>query len=82
LMPTTDFVMVARGMSADGISVETEDELQAALEKAMSANKPFVVDVRIDPSRQAPSKGRNQSLINQGTKTEATETEQVSFPLV
>ena len=89
LMPTTDFVMVARGMGADGIRVENEAQLQAALRAAMNATGPFVVDVQIDPTRQAPSKGRNQSLINQGTKADFAEAdaadskpEQVSFPLI
>lgn len=90
LMPQTDFVMIARGMGADGIHVTQESELAAALKKAMSAPGPFVVDVRIDASRQAPSKGRNQSLVKQGAKTakgselaEPVEAEEpVSFPLV
>ena len=63
LMPETDFVMVARGMGAEGIRVEQESQLEAALKKAMSAAGPFVVDVRIDASRPAPSKGRNKGLI-------------------
>lgn len=90
LMPTTDFVMVARGMGADGVRVESEAQLQAALRAAMDAAGPFVIDVQIDPTRPAPSKGRNQSLIDQGTKTEPAEAngaadakpEQVSFPLI
>lgn len=84
LMPTTDFVMIAKGMGADGVRVDKEEQLEDALKAAMDSDGPFVVDVRIDPSRQAPSKGRNQSLIDQGTKTESAEVEleQVSFPLI
>lgn len=93
LMPQTDFVMIARGMGADGIHVTQESELKEALAKAMAASGPFVVDVRIDASRQAPSKGRNQSLVKQGAKTAKgselaaaepadAEEEPVSFPLV
>lgn len=80
-MPQTDFVTIARGMGATGIGVNTESELEAALEQAMAATSPFVVDVQIDPTRPAPSKGRNQSLVKQGTLTHAA-AKQVSFPLV
>lgn len=65
-IPQTDFVMLARGMGADGIRVETESEVQAALEKALASPVPFVVDVVIDPSKRAPVGTRAQSLIKQG----------------
>ena len=97
LMPETDFVMVARGMGAEGIRVEQESELEAALKTAMSAAGPFVIDVRIDASRQAPSKGRNKGLIALKAGGDRAQTDpsadlpakenendgaQVSFPLV
>ncbi len=89
LMPKTDFVMIARGMGADGVHVSDESQLTAALKQAVAAPGPFVVDVRIDADRQAPSKGRNQSLIKQGTKVVKPASsngesngEQVSFPLI
>ncbi len=65
-IPQADFVMVARGMGADGICVEKETDIQAALEKAMAATVPFVIDVAIDPTRPAPCESRIQSLISQG----------------
>lgn len=65
-IPQTDFVMLARGMGADGIRVETESEVQAALEKALASPVPFVVDVVIDPTQRAPLGSRIQSLISQG----------------
>lgn len=65
-IPQADFVMLARGMGADGIRVERESDIQAALEKAMGAIAPFVVDVAIDPTRPAPCGSRIQSLISQG----------------
>lgn len=65
-IPPTDFVMLARSMGADGIRVETEFELDLALEKAIASPSPFVVDVVIDPTRLAPSMSRIQSLIEQG----------------
>jgi acetolactate synthase-1/2/3 large subunit len=65
-MPVADFVAIARGMGADGIRVTNEDELDAALETAMSALGPFVVDVQIDRSEPPPPMGRVQSLMDQG----------------
>lgn len=65
-IPQTDFVMLAHGMGADGIRVETESDVQAALERALTSPVPFVVDVVIDPSSRAPVGTRIQSLIEQG----------------
>jgi acetolactate synthase-1/2/3 large subunit len=64
-IPQTDFVKIAEGMGAKGIRVERESEVQAALEKAITANSPFVVDVIINPTEVPPTKGRNQSLFSQ-----------------
>lgn len=65
-IPPTDFVMLARSMGADGIRVDRESDLKAALEKAMASIDPFVIDVVIDPTQLAPSMNRIQSLIKQG----------------
>ena len=84
-LPDTDFGLIARGMGAQGIRVEAEAGLEEALEKAMAATGPVVVDVTIDPTRFAPSKGRNKSLSAQGVKSSKQhkkEKEQISFPLV
>ncbi len=67
-IPQTDFVQIAKAMGADGIRSETESDLEAALEKAMTSRGPFVVDVIIDPTRPAPIGGRIQGLISQKTK--------------
>ncbi len=64
--PRADFVAVARAMGADGIRVERETELQAALQLARNTPGPFVVDVIIDPSEMAPANRRNKSLVAQG----------------
>lgn len=53
-MPRTDFVAFARAQGADGVLVHTEAELDAALELALAAPGPFVVDVRIDPAVPSP----------------------------
>ena len=84
-LPDTNFGLIARGMGAVGIRVEAESSLEEALTKAMAATGPVVVDVTIDPTRFAPSKGRNKSLSAQGVKSskqEEKKEEQVSFPLV
>ena len=84
-MPDTDFSLIARGMGAESIRVEAEAGLESALEKAMAATGPVVIDVTIDPTRFAPSKGRNKSLSAQGVKSTPKQVEkgkQVSFPLV
>ena len=83
-LPDTDFSLIARGMGAEGIRVEAEAGLESALEKAMAATGPVVLDVTIDPTRFAPSKGRNKSLSAQGVKSskQIEKGKQVSFPLV
>ncbi|MEH2119626.1 ScyA-related TPP-binding enzyme [Nostoc sp.] len=65
-IPHTDFVKIACGMGADGIRVERESDIQAALEKAIATISPFVVDIVIDPTRLAPIGDRISSLISQG----------------
>ncbi|MFN6535419.1 MAG: ScyA-related TPP-binding enzyme [Nostoc sp. EkiNYC01] len=65
-IPQADFVKIAQGMGADGIRVESEYDIQAALEKAMTSPGPFVVDVVIEPTSPAPIGSRLDSLIWQG----------------
>jgi thiamine pyrophosphate-dependent acetolactate synthase large subunit-like protein len=79
MIPDTDFVAIAQGMGANGIRVHHERDLEMALKHAMSATGPFVVDVLIDPDRPAPSRGRNDSLIQLREPTSSAK--QVSFPL-
>lgn len=61
----TNFVKIAQGMGADGIRVERESDIQAALEKALVSTCPFVVDVIIDPTQPAPIGSRIHNLISQ-----------------
>jgi acetolactate synthase-1/2/3 large subunit len=60
--PEVDFAMLARALGADGSCVTHEAELGPALLRAMAATGPYVLDVRIDPARRAPSQGRNRAL--------------------
>ncbi len=64
-IPSTDFVMFARSMGGDGISVENESQLNVALSKAMNSQIPFVVDVKINPTDAAPIGKRINCLIKQ-----------------
>jgi acetolactate synthase-1/2/3 large subunit len=61
-IPQVDFAMLARALGAKGRSVESEADLDAGLVAAMTAEEPFVLDVRIDAARLAPSMGRNRGL--------------------
>ncbi|MBD2514592.1 thiamine pyrophosphate-binding protein [Nostoc sp. FACHB-973] len=65
-IPQADFVRIAQGMGADGIRVQSEYDIEAALEKAMASPDPFVVDVVIEPTSPAPIGSRLDSLIWQG----------------
>jgi acetolactate synthase-1/2/3 large subunit len=63
-LPSTNFVMIAKGMGADAVRVEREEDLIPALERAMAAQGPFVVDVVIDPKMTAPAGRRFKSLVD------------------
>lgn len=80
-LPPTDFVMIARGMGADGIRVDEEKHLDAALSAALASPHPFVVDVHIERASSPPSRGRNQGLLEQGLKAQASPERLRSFPL-
>lgn len=77
--PPSDFALLARAMGAEGVRVEREDELEAALQRAVAARGPFVVDVLIDPDRTAPTRGRNEGL--KAAQGNARRHEGVSFPV-
>lgn len=53
-LPLTDFAMFAKSQGADGLVIDQESELASALEVAMQAKTPFVLDVRIDRNDFAP----------------------------
>ena len=66
-IPATDFVALAKSMGADGVRVTTETSLDMAMEAALRADVPFVVDVVIDRSEISPVlRKRIDSLKKQG----------------
>ncbi len=65
-LPRVDFVAMARAIGADGERVTTELELGPALERALVARGPWVLDVTVDPREAPPSGRRNKSLMQQG----------------
>jgi acetolactate synthase-1/2/3 large subunit len=52
-----DFVALARACGADGIRVERAGDLAGALEHAIKAGAPFVLDVHVDRDIRPPSVG-------------------------
>ena len=50
-----DFTLIAKAMGCQGIRVERPDEIGPALENALAAEGPVVVDVVTDPRVQAPA---------------------------
>jgi benzoylformate decarboxylase len=46
--PDLGFVDLARGMGVDGARVRTPSELRPAIEKALGARRPFVLDVSVE----------------------------------
>jgi acetolactate synthase-1/2/3 large subunit len=70
--PRVSFVAIARAMGGDGVAVELESELDAALEQALAAKGPFVIDVAVDRDELAPAIGRNNSLVQQGVNGKAS----------
>lgn len=49
-LPDLDVLGVADGLGCKGERAETPDELRAALERALSAGEPYVLDVLVDTS--------------------------------
>jgi acetolactate synthase-1/2/3 large subunit len=78
-IPPVDFAAFARSLGAEGQVVESETDLSDALERAIVARRPYVLDVRIDPDCPAPSMARNRGLRAQGIGNPAADGD-VSFP--
>ena len=56
--PGVNFVQMAQSMGADGVRVENETDLDNALERAMAAPGPFVIDVCIATDEPSPLEAR------------------------
>lgn len=59
-----DSAAVARGMGATGVTVRTPSELREALDKALRADGPTVIDAIIDPDEMAPTLVRRVQTLN------------------
>jgi acetolactate synthase-1/2/3 large subunit len=68
VFPEVDFLGMARALGADGARVWREHQLADALEWAMTARGPFVLDVLIDPDEPAPFRNRLRSIAQQTDK--------------
>jgi acetolactate synthase-1/2/3 large subunit len=78
-IPLVDFAMFARSLGAQGEIVASELDLDGAVEKAVTARRPYVLDIRIDAACPAPSMARNRGLRAQGIG-KAAGGQDVSFP--
>jgi acetolactate synthase I/II/III large subunit len=63
-----DFEGLAIALGANGVTVEREAELDTALARALSSDRPWVIDVRVDRFELAPFGARNDSLSDQAKK--------------
>lgn len=61
-IPPVDFAMLARSLGAEGVRVEREYDVDAALLAMLAAKRPFVVDVVIDAAQMAPVGARTAAL--------------------
>jgi acetolactate synthase-1/2/3 large subunit len=61
-IPLVDFAAFGRAQGARAARVFHETQLERALNQAMTADGPFVIDVRIDPRSHAPASLRNAAL--------------------
>jgi acetolactate synthase-1/2/3 large subunit len=52
-----DFVALARACGVDGLRVERAQDLEGALEHAVRAGQPFVLDVHVDRDIKPPGAG-------------------------
>ena len=49
-LPGVDIVGLARNLGCEGASVESPEELPDALERALAAGRPYVLNVLVDPN--------------------------------
>jgi acetolactate synthase-1/2/3 large subunit len=66
-IPPTDFALLARALGAEGRTVDHPADLTGALTAALEASGPYVVDIRIDAERPAPTMSRAAGLLRDST---------------
>lgn len=52
-----DFAALAKAHGVDAVKVSRSDDFRNALESAIAANKPYVIDLEVDPAVKPPSTG-------------------------
>lgn len=52
-----DFAAVARAHGVDGVKVSRSDDFRDALDTAIRSNRPWLIDLEVDPAVQPPSVG-------------------------
>lgn len=51
ISPEFDFVRMAAGMGVEGVRIENADDIAPALQKAVAANRPYLVEIAIEGKR-------------------------------
>jgi acetolactate synthase-1/2/3 large subunit len=52
-----DFAALARAHGVDGVKVSKSDDFRNALDVAIKSNKPWLIDLEVDPGVKPPSVG-------------------------
>ncbi len=52
-----DFAALARAHGVDGVKVSRSDDFRGALAEAIAANRPYLIDLEVDPGVKPPSTG-------------------------
>ncbi|MCV6599835.1 MAG: biosynthetic-type acetolactate synthase large subunit [Alphaproteobacteria bacterium] len=65
-----DFQALAKAYHADGALICTKEELEEGIEKMLSSDKPFILEVMVDPAENVlpmipPGKGHNEMIIRE-----------------
>jgi benzoylformate decarboxylase len=47
--PSVDFIELARAMKVQGERIERAEALPAAIQRGLNGNRPYIIDVRVDP---------------------------------
>lgn len=65
LRENPDFVQIARDMGADGYTAETPDAVKDAVKEAVSANRPCVIDARIQGGEEVLAEPFRRDALKQ-----------------